>query len=107
VTDANGNYSFDNLNDGLEPDVTYRVVEVPPSGVVRTTRNPAPITFTRGRTIRDVDFGNASSRTALLSSSFGGGSVGAGGSWGGDPGMDDGPLDGAGLVDVVNALRAK
>src|SRR5205807_1021060 len=106
TTDANGNYRFDNLHDGLEPAVTYRVVEVLPSGVVRTTPNPPAITFTRGRTVSHVDFGNAR-RTTLSSSTFGTGSAGTGGSFGGDPGVGAGPLDGSGLVDVVNALQAK
>jgi hypothetical protein len=59
TTDANGFYSFDNLNAALQPGVAYRVVEVLPAGVYQTTADPPVLTFTRGETFSHVDFGNA------------------------------------------------
>src|SRR5262249_45179362 len=60
TTGAGGRYSFDNLAFGLEPSATYSVREVLPTGVFQTTVNPAPLTFTRGETFSQIDFGNYS-----------------------------------------------
>lgn len=54
VTDANGNYSFTNLQPG-----TYKVKEVHQKGWKQISKNPKKIVITTGTTITDVDFGNA------------------------------------------------
>jgi hypothetical protein len=61
TTGPNGTYSFDNLAFPLNPAVPYRVREMLPSGVIQTTANPPPLTFTRGETFAHIDFGNYSS----------------------------------------------
>ena len=53
TTDANGNYSFPDLEPG-----TYRVREVDQGGWVQRTPNPTDITITRGEDVSEVDFGN-------------------------------------------------
>ena len=53
VTDANGNYTFSNLNSG-----TYSVREVQVPGLLQTTPNPAPITLTPGQNVTGVNFGD-------------------------------------------------
>ena len=58
TTGPNGTYSFDNFNFSLNPAVAYRVTEVLPAGVVQTTANPPALTFTRGETFANIDFGN-------------------------------------------------
>src|SRR5207249_8067137 len=77
TTGADGRYSFDNLTTEMEPATAYRVREVLPGGVVQTTADPAPITFTRGRVVSGVNFGNARSRTRMLSAVVSGASGGA------------------------------
>jgi hypothetical protein len=69
-TSANGSYSFDNLTFSLSPGVAYQVREVLPGGVTQTTPNPAPITFTRGETFSNVNFGNFFG-TAMAAASVG------------------------------------
>src|SRR5262249_42050938 len=59
TTDRNGRYSFDNLTTEIEPAVPYTVREVLPAGVTQTTRDPLPLTFSRGEAFSNVDFGNA------------------------------------------------
>ncbi len=53
ITDASGNYSFNNLAVGL-----YRVREVLQAGWVRTTANPADIVLSSGGSAVGVNFGN-------------------------------------------------
>jgi hypothetical protein len=62
TTNADGTYSFNNLNSALQPGVAYSVVEVLPSGVFQTTANPPALTFTRGESFLHVDFGNSFTR---------------------------------------------
>jgi len=52
VTDATGNYTFDNLKPG-----TYTVREVQQTGWIQTTANPAPVALVSGDR-SGVDFGN-------------------------------------------------
>src|SRR5439155_4749276 len=77
TTGADGRYSFDNLSAPMDPAAPYTVREVLPGGVVQTTADPAPITFTRGRVVSGVNFGNARSRTRMLSAVVSGASGGA------------------------------
>src|SRR5207249_5610026 len=77
TTGADGRYSFDNLTTEMEPALPYTVREVLPNGVVQTTADPAPITFSRGRTVSGVNFGNRRTRSlsAVVSGMSGGTSV--------------------------------
>lgn len=53
TTDANGNYSFTNLNPG-----TYQVRETEQAGWVQTTRNPSDITIDSGTISKNDNFGS-------------------------------------------------
>jgi predicted extracellular nuclease len=55
ATDANGNYSFQNLGPGV-----YRIREVPPAGSAQTTANPPDIVAASGVNVPGVNFGNFS-----------------------------------------------
>lgn len=55
TTDANGNYSFDNLEDG-----TYIVREVKQDGWRQTSTPQGPVTVENGSDVTGVDFGNTS-----------------------------------------------
>lgn len=54
VTDANGNYTFENVTPG-----TYRIREVHQNGWKRKTKNPSPYTIKPGSWFSGIDFGNA------------------------------------------------
>jgi hypothetical protein len=68
LTDANGNYSFDNLSAGLQPAVAYDVVQQLKSQQVQTTPPPPPITFSRGATVSGVNFGQGRFKSNSLTS---------------------------------------
>lgn len=53
LTDANGNYSFTNLNNGT----AYRIREVQQAGWVHTTADPADIAIANSN-VSGIDFGN-------------------------------------------------
>jgi hypothetical protein len=102
TTGAGGRFSFDNLAFPLNPGVAYQVQELLPGGVTQTTANPSPLTFPRGETFSDVDFGNffgtspsvRASRTSSASSPI---IPDAGGTLGG--------VDGSTLGDLVRQLN--
>jgi hypothetical protein len=58
LTAADGSLSFDNLAFPLEPAVAYDVRWVLKDHQTQSTLNPDPITFTRGETFTDVNFGS-------------------------------------------------
>ena len=60
TTDANGNYSFENLGPG-----TYNVREVPPASFTQTTPNPPPVVASSGTNISGQLFGNFQSGSFL------------------------------------------
>jgi hypothetical protein len=95
TTAADGTYSFNNLTSSLNPAVAYQVVEVLPAGVVQTTTNPAPITFTRGETFFSVNFGN------YFGGDWSGSLSGNGNGWSVDSGGGVGPLANWAGVSIV------
>jgi peroxidase len=68
LTDANGNYSFDNLSAGLEPAVGYDVRQQLKAQQVQTTPPPPTITFSRGATVSGVNFGQGRNKSNSLTS---------------------------------------
>ena len=54
ITDASGNYSFQNVAPG-----TYKVRETHQKGWKRTSKNPKDIVIIAGSIVTDVNFGNA------------------------------------------------
>ena len=62
ITDANGNYAFT----GLEPN-TYRVREIPQSGWLQTSQQPADILVSAsGQSFTEINFGNHQTPPAPL-----------------------------------------
>ncbi|HKB35699.1 MAG TPA: peroxidase family protein [Gemmataceae bacterium] len=102
TTDANGRFSFDNLSAGLEPAVAYRVVEVLPQGVVQTTPDPQPITFSRGETFSHVDFGNAKQKSSSTASSTRSSTKSS--SVASDSGTTSGGLDASAILSIARVL---
>jgi uncharacterized membrane protein len=54
TTDANGNYSFTDLEAGNY----YNIRQVPQAGSIQTTADPSAINVISGTTATDVDFGS-------------------------------------------------
>jgi hypothetical protein len=93
TTGPDGRFHFDNTS-GLQPGIAYRVIEVLPTGVIQTTANPAPLTFTRGQTFSNVNFGNARLQATV------GLMMTASSSSGGSSSIDTGTSTGTGALDA-------